>query len=749
MTDLATLGLAIDSSKVDAATKNLREFTEATRRADQSAGSLSTSTDRAERSMAGFRGAIAAVKTELKAAAATFAVAFAVSGSLRAADAYTEFANRIRVAGAEGEAFAEVQDRIFAAANRNGAAVNAIAEVYSRTAQVSEELGASQEDLLSLVDGVAAAITVQGTSTAEASGALRQLGQALGESTIRAEEFNSINDQLPVILQAAASAIEGVDGSVSRLRRAVLNGEISNREFFNALLIGLADVEEKASGMESTVSAAMTALSNAFILFIGRLNEGVGITSGLNVVINALASALVFLSDNMGYVLVVVRALIAALVIVFGPAMIAGVKALAAAIGTRLLDALLAVNKAARGSPLMAFVQVFQVIATAAFIFRDQIEEVFGVDVVNVAKQAANAVIGAFKTAYDVTLLVWSSLPEQFTDLGLMAAQGLLNGLIQGMPANRIGRFVASQMGLEVNAPQVDFSGMMSEEGERLRDRIRSTAQRNAQRDFLGGSNAASNGGMSAESAADDYRQLIDALGGGTGAAGGGSGAGGAGGGNGDGSPLDILSQVQEAAEAAKAQAVAVREAWRDFTGAFVSDLRQGLKQGEGFFKAFADAALNALDRVIGLLIDSGLNALFGTTGSGPGLGALLGGLGSLFGAANGAAFAGGGVVPFARGGIVGGPTAFPMRGGRTGLMGEAGPEAIMPLRRGRNGRLGVEMAGGGELVIRLDKGLRAEMAGEMEGVAVRVVQDGLATYDRTVAPRTAERIRSDPRRRG
>jgi lambda family phage tail tape measure protein len=55
-------------------------------------------------------------------------------------------------------------------------------------------------------------------------------------------------------------------------------------------------------------------------------------------------------------------------------------------------------------------------------------------------------------------------------------------------------------------------------------------------------------------------------------------------------------------------------------------------------------------------------------------------------------------VMPFARGGIVSSPTAFPMRGG-TGLMGEAGPEAIMPLARGADGRLGVQAAGGGRPV--------------------------------------------------
>lgn len=61
---------------------------------------------------------------------------------------------------------------------------------------------------------------------------------------------------------------------------------------------------------------------------------------------------------------------------------------------------------------------------------------------------------------------------------------------------------------------------------------------------------------------------------------------------------------------------------------------------------------------------------------------------------ANGAAFAGGNVVPFARGGIVSQPTLFPMATG-AGLMGEAGPEAVMPLRRGSDGRLGVAAGGG------------------------------------------------------
>lgn len=64
---------------------------------------------------------------------------------------------------------------------------------------------------------------------------------------------------------------------------------------------------------------------------------------------------------------------------------------------------------------------------------------------------------------------------------------------------------------------------------------------------------------------------------------------------------------------------------------------------------------------------------------------------------ANGGAWQGGSKIQaYADGGVVGGPTYFPMAGGKTGLMGEAGPEAIMPLKRGANGKLGVQAEGGG-----------------------------------------------------
>jgi lambda family phage tail tape measure protein len=68
--------------------------------------------------------------------------------------------------------------------------------------------------------------------------------------------------------------------------------------------------------------------------------------------------------------------------------------------------------------------------------------------------------------------------------------------------------------------------------------------------------------------------------------------------------------------------------------------------------------------------------------------------VGSLFSAAPN-------IKPFADGGVVNSPMLFPMRGG-TGLMGEAGPEAIMPLARGADGKLGVRGGSGNHVTINI-----------------------------------------------
>ncbi len=122
----------------------------------------------------------------------------------------------------------------------------------------------------------------------------------------------------------------------------------------------------------------------------------------------------------------------------------------------------------------------------------------------------------------------------------------------------------------------------------------------------------------------------------------------------------------------------------------FGATLTNALKGAATDGKGLEDVLKSIANRMLDISLDAGLKPLEGLLNGA--LGALTSNLGSLFGFANGGVP--GRVQPFANGGVVSSPTFFPM-GGDFGLMGEAGTEAIMPLKRGADGKLGVAMSGG------------------------------------------------------
>lgn len=126
---------------------------------------------------------------------------------------------------------------------------------------------------------------------------------------------------------------------------------------------------------------------------------------------------------------------------------------------------------------------------------------------------------------------------------------------------------------------------------------------------------------------------------------------------------------------------------------------RSGLEEVVFGGKKISDALKGVAQSTIGSAYQAAVNPVM-SHASKTMSGGISGTLQNLLPFAQGGAFAGGRatpsarVVPFASGGIVDRPATFPMRGG-TGLMGEAGPEAILPLSRGADGRLGVRAGGG------------------------------------------------------
>ena len=165
-----------------------------------------------------------------------------------------------------------------------------------------------------------------------------------------------------------------------------------------------------------------------------------------------------------------------------------------------------------------------------------------------------------------------------------------------------------------------------------------------------------------------------------------------------------------------------------------------GTKSVSEAFKGMAADIVRHLFKV--LVIQSMIRAMGGAMSMAGGPMGAVGGALMTYGNANGNAFSNGNVVPYANGGVVGAPTYFPMSGNRTGLMGEAGPEAIMPLKRGKNGKLGVQADGGGDNVV-IHQNFNFTANGD-ESVKQIIAQQAPA-----IANMTKQSILSDRRRGG
>ena len=197
--------------------------------------------------------------------------------SIRAAqqllDSATRIQNALKATGLSGEELTTVYGQLFDAAQRNAAPLEGLATLYSRVALAQNELGVSSQQIVTLVDNVGKAIKLSGGDAAQASGALLQLGQALGGGKVQAEEYNSLIDGLPGVLQAAAAGISEAGGSVSKLTALVKDGQVSSKAFFDGIAAGASVLDGRLSTAEETVSGGLTRLQNVLVDVATRFDD--------------------------------------------------------------------------------------------------------------------------------------------------------------------------------------------------------------------------------------------------------------------------------------------------------------------------------------------------------------------------------------------------------------------------------------------------------------------------------------------
>jgi tape measure domain-containing protein len=210
---------------------------------------------------------------------------------LKYADAWKNAQNQLAVAGVVGEQQKQVMEDIFQAAQKTATPFEALVSVYGKAAQVSKELGASQQQLLQFSEGVGTALRVSGTSAAAASGALQQLSQLLGSGVVRAEEFNSVNEGARPILQAVANGLDAAGGSVNKLRQIMIAGNLTSKQFFDAFLKGAPSLQAQLGNATETVAQAFTKVNNAMTKYVGQTDSSLGATQ-------RLIQGLGYLADN-------------------------------------------------------------------------------------------------------------------------------------------------------------------------------------------------------------------------------------------------------------------------------------------------------------------------------------------------------------------------------------------------------------------------------------------------------------------
>lgn len=203
--------------------------------------------------------------------------AFALIGGARGlqslSDTGTAITNSLRVAGLAGEELERVYSDLKNAALANAAPLQTLSQLYGRVSLVQKELGVDTQRLTGFTSNIALALRVGGQTSQEASGALLQLSQALGSGIIRAEEFNSVLEGAPVILQTAAAGIKQANGSVAELRRIMLAGQLSSKAFFDGFEAGAPILEQRVAGSVFTISQRLENLQTVLVDSVREFNR--------------------------------------------------------------------------------------------------------------------------------------------------------------------------------------------------------------------------------------------------------------------------------------------------------------------------------------------------------------------------------------------------------------------------------------------------------------------------------------------
>ena len=250
-----TADLTANTSRFEAgmnnASKSLNRFGQNVQRTSQRSSASMMALNNSSSALAGSFGALAG--------------AFTAINIVRIADQMNLLTARIKQSTQTTEEFRRAFSGLSNIAVETGGSLAASVDVFQRLSFSRKEINTTVDDMVQFTEIVQKLGVVSGASTTALQAGLLQLGQGLSAGVLRAEEFNSIIENIPAVANAIAKEF-GV--STGQLRQLVLDGKVLSKDVFQAILNQSSEVRQQFEALPVTVQRATAQLRNQFELLV-------------------------------------------------------------------------------------------------------------------------------------------------------------------------------------------------------------------------------------------------------------------------------------------------------------------------------------------------------------------------------------------------------------------------------------------------------------------------------------------------
>ncbi|EMG7907595.1 tape measure protein [Enterobacter ludwigii] len=208
---------------------------------------------------------------------------------LVAADNMSQLNARIERLTGSAAAASQTMQSLMRISSATGGSLQDTEKLWEILSTALRDTGATNGQILQLTETLQKIGRIGGSSSEEMANALRQFGQSISSGTVRAEEFNSILEQMPELARQIAA---GLGVSIGQLRQLMLDGKLTAEDALNAIQKQTGSVNAEFEKLPRTLSQANTALTNSFLSMIDSVNQATGASSGMVAVIDSLTAAL-------------------------------------------------------------------------------------------------------------------------------------------------------------------------------------------------------------------------------------------------------------------------------------------------------------------------------------------------------------------------------------------------------------------------------------------------------------------------